>query len=190
MTIQTVCPRCRTTLEVDAQDAHEQVVCGSCGKVFVPALADDRLAPPRLRDDEDDRPRRPPRSRWDDEDEDRPRRRRSRYDDEDEWDDRPRRRRRRDDGSGYATTSLALGVVSCLIFLCSPVGFCTSLAGVLTGYAGLRSRLRPLAVTGLVLSLVGMTFAVGFTLLYLTGALQAGQNPAGPNGLKEDRQRF
>lgn len=87
----------------------------------------------------------------------------------------PRRRRTRDlhpDGSGYAMTAMVLGIVSCVIFCLWPVGILTSLGGLACGAAGLRTRARRAAVVGLVLSSVGLIFAIGFGVLMIVGFLQ------------------
>ncbi|MFO0848997.1 MAG: hypothetical protein U0871_10660 [Gemmataceae bacterium] len=39
--------------------------------------------------------------------------------------------------------------------------------------AGLKSRSRPLAVTGLTLSAVGVVFGLGFAVLFLAGVVKA-----------------
>jgi len=94
----------------------------------------------------------------------------SRYDDEEPY----RRRRRRTphpDGSGYAVTAMVLGIVSCLVFCCPPIGLAAGLAGLACGFAGLKTRARKAAITGLVLSGVGLTFATGFGVLMATGVV-------------------
>lgn len=91
-----------------------------------------------------------------------------------EFDDyEPRRRRRiHPDGSGYAISAMVLGIVSCVIFCCWPVGIVTSSIGLICGFAGLKTRARKAAIVGLVLSSVGLTFALGFGVLMLTGVVQ------------------
>ncbi len=87
----------------------------------------------------------------------------------------PRRRRTRNlrpDGSGYAIAAMVLGIASCLIFCCWPVGILTSLGGLACGAAGLKTRARRAAIVGLVLSSVGLVFAVGFGVLMVVGFLK------------------
>jgi predicted Zn finger-like uncharacterized protein len=153
MTVRITCPNCGAVLEVDAGDAGELVLCGSCREVFV---AD---APAGVR-----------RRGWED-DEDNPPRRRRRYHDEDDY--RPRRRRRRPGGDGYAVTSLVLGALACVVFCCWPFSLSLGGLGAVFGALGLRSRSRGLAVAGLTLSLVGLIFGGGFAVVTTAGVVKA-----------------
>ena len=88
------------------------------------------------------------------------------------WDEEDHGYRRRSDGDGWAAGAFIAGLVSLLIFCLWPVGLVTSVAGLAMGAAGLKSRSRGLAVTGLVFSCVGLTFAagVGVTMVVVIAA--------------------
>ena len=88
----------------------------------------------------------------------------------------PRRRRpevRRDEPAGgpgaLAVMAFVLGVGSCLIFCLWPIGLVTSSAGLVCAVQGSRAGPRKLAVAGLVLSAVGLMFALGFMALTIAG---------------------
>jgi len=73
---------------------------------------------------------------------------------------------------GFAIASLILGIFSiaslciCLGFVGIPFG----ILGIIFGYLGLKKGLqRGLAITGLVLSIVGLTFDVGYTVVLAIG---------------------
>jgi hypothetical protein len=150
------CPTCGATLDVTPDMIGETVECGGCQAQFV---AQERR-PLSRRADED----RPSRRRPEDDEDDRPSRRRPRDEDEDEDDYRPRRRRRRpatQAGTGMATTSLVLGILSL------PLGFCcglfslpVSILGLVFGGLGLKTEGRSMAITGMVLSGLGLAMAI------------------------------
>jgi len=135
--IPTTCPHCRTRLEVDLACEGRPVVCGMCQEVF-PAHRDDPRPVARVR-----------RRTWDDDD------------DDDDWEP-PRRRRRQSSSGDGAIYALVLGIVSVCIFCLWPIGMITSAVGITLGARALPTRARAMAVTGLVLSTVGMIFAIGF----------------------------
>lgn len=70
------------------------------------------------------------------------------------------------DGSAYARFSFLLAL------LALPTGFCGigvvfALGGLLVGYVGLQSRLRPLAIIGMVLNLAAMILSIGLIAVFL-----------------------
>jgi predicted Zn finger-like uncharacterized protein len=154
MAVRVTCPNCGAALEVDARDAGELVLCGTCREVFVADAPDRERRPVSRRAREDD---------WDDP----PRRR---YHDED---DRPRYRRGSPGGDGYAITSLVLGILACVVFCCWPFSLSLGGLGTIFGALGLRSRSRGVAVAGLTLSLVGLIFGGGFAVVTTAGVVKA-----------------
>jgi hypothetical protein len=156
MPVRTTCPNCGAALEVDARDAGELVLCGTCREAFVSPPDDGRRFESRG-DREDDRPRR---------------RYRDEYDDGEDY--RPRRRRRRPPGGdGYATASLVLGILACVVFCCWPFSLTLGGLGAVFGALGLKSRSRRVAVAGLTLSLVGLIFGGGFAVVTTAGVVKA-----------------
>ena len=91
----------------------------------------------------------------------------------------PRRSRWDDDedepaGDGWAAGSFVAGLLSLLIFCLPPIGFFAAAAGLGMATLGLKSRSRGLAVTGLVFSIVGMIFAVGVGVVFVTAVVASG----------------
>lgn len=171
-TIRTACPHCRALLSVAAEFAGRPVACGRCRQVF-PAepVAEPPTRQPRPSGSGGSGNERwpvepPPRSRGSTRGE------RRRY--EGEFDARPRRRRRRRrSGDGPAVASLVLAVVALVFFCVFPVSLLTGSVGAYFGAVGLKSSRRPMAVTGLTLSLVGIVFGVGFTVLFMAGVVKS-----------------
>ncbi|OWK43548.1 DUF4190 domain-containing protein [Fimbriiglobus ruber] len=165
MFVPTVCPACRTGLDIEAQWANTQVRCGACQEVFVaiPVLTE----PPRpIRSRSCDEPPRTVRSR-------------SRDDwngDDDRYYDRPRRRPPRrplPTGEGAALASLTLGII-CLFIVCLwPIGMILSIVGMALGASALKSPSRKTAVAGLVLSTVGLIFTSGFAVVTVVAIAKA-----------------
>jgi Zn-finger nucleic acid-binding protein len=156
MAVRVICPNCGAALEVDARDAGELVLCGTCREVFVAdAPAGERRAESRRA--------------WENEEDDPPRRRY--YEDDDDY--RPRRRRRPPGGEGYAVTSLVLGILACVVFCCWPFSLSLGGLGAVFGALGLKSRSRGMAVAGLTLSLVGLIFGGGFAVVTTAGVVKA-----------------
>ena len=138
------CPRCGAGQAAEPGDAGGVVTCWRCG-ASVPVAPAAPLVQPRVA-------RRADESESDDFDEPR----------------RPRRPRR-EPVSTAAVLSLVLGVVSCLLFCVWPVTRFTSVIGLACGAFGRNTPSRKMAVGGLVLSSVGLIFAVGFLVLTVTG---------------------
>lgn len=157
--MRITCPNCGAALEVNARDAGELVLCGTCREVFVADTPGRERRPVSRRAREDDRDD-PPRRRY--------------YEDEEDDHDPPRRRRRPPPGGdGYAVTSLVLGVLACAVFCCWPFSLSLGGLGAIFGALGLRSRSRGLAVAGLTMSLVGLIFGGGFAAVYTIGEIKA-----------------
>ncbi len=136
------CPQCGAGQVAEPGDAGGVVACWRCGAgvPIAPATPPTRLRPSRRSDfEDDDEPRRPP------------------------------RRARRAPVSAAAVLSLMLGVVSCLLFCVWPLTLLTSAAGLACAAFSRDTPSRKLAVAGLVLSSVGLIFAVGFLVLTVTG---------------------
>lgn len=90
--------------------------------------------------------------------------------------------RPRSDGSGYATLSLILGIVGLVSTPCC-VGLVFGLGGLLAGYTSLQSRMRGLAIVGMVLSLAAIVLSIGIIGMYLVIQSSVGQPaPPGPDG--------
>lgn len=80
------------------------------------------------------------------------------------------------DGSGAATASLVLGLVSILAWCIPIVGLPVTIAGLICGIKGLGPQKRGTAVAGIVLSIIFMLFTIANAALgvYLQ---VSGQNP-------------
>ena len=70
-------------------------------------------------------------------------------------------RPRKSDGSGYATLSLILGIVALPSAACCGVGAVFGFGGLLAGYSALQSRLRGLAIFGMVLNFAAIVLSIG-----------------------------
>jgi predicted Zn finger-like uncharacterized protein len=139
----TECPSCGSALRLSSEYEGQEARCGRCGTVFVAAPTNEprRADPPPLRE-------------FDDEPDER-------------YDDRPIRRSPPAGGSGgTAVTALVLGILAAVAWPCPPAGLVLGGVAVLTGGAGLSSRSRPAAVTGIVLGLVGVILSLGCGVLY------------------------
>ena len=92
--------------------------------------------------------------------------------------DRPRR----GDGSGYATLSLVLGLIAlCSVPCC--VGAVFGLGGLLTGTAGLQSRLRTLSILGMILNTAAIVLSIGAIAVYLAAFSSVERDvPPAPDG--------
>jgi hypothetical protein len=75
-------------------------------------------------------------------------------------------RSKQSDGSSYARFSLLLALVALPTGLCG-IGVVFALGGLLVGYIGLQSRLRTLAIVGMVLNLVVIILSIGLIALFL-----------------------
>ena len=85
-------------------------------------------------------------------------------------------------GRGAAVSSLLLGLGSVFTFMCCGAGAVFALGGLVTGFGGLRSRNRPLAVIGLVLSTAGLMLSLN-TVAFWTISLSAQRDlPPRPDG--------
>ena len=176
------CPKCSAQVTVPGHNLGERVICGGCQSVFDVSTSEKPvrkvIAKPlsrrrsRYQEDDDEEEYRPRRQRpnryWDDDD-----------DDDDEWYYRPRRRRSYapPPGESAAIASLVLGIISVLIFCLWPIGGITSAIGFVFGYKALRTPSHRMAVWGLVLSFVGIVFAIGFAVLTIAGASLYDGNP-------------
>jgi hypothetical protein len=75
-----------------------------------------------------------------------------------------------------------LGVFNLAFWCCPPVGVLSGAAGLALGFAGLASRSRTAALTGMVLSLVGLLLSVGFGVLVGVIMVQEEELKADPSG--------
>ena len=82
-----------------------------------------------------------------------------------EVDEKPYRPKQ-SDGSGYATLSLLLALLALPTAFCG-VGAVFALGGLLVGYSGLQSRLRTVAILGMVLNLAAMILSFGLIAVFL-----------------------
>src|SRR5262249_24789296 len=136
-TIRVTCPTCNSELEVDAEFDGQEVECGNCLQVFVakgpkssqssrPSGTGGTKIPgastggssPKPPTEEPERKPAKRRSRRDDDDDDaeHDRRRRDDYDDDEDYYSPPPRRSGA--GTGLATTSLILGILSIPMACC------------------------------------------------------------------------
>ena len=167
MSLMIECPYCNLQLPVPVDNPSERIICGGCCGVFDASTSEKpthavrakpvSIRPNRYDDDdrEDSRPRHRRANRyWDDED--------------DDWDYCPRRHAPAP-GESAAIASLVLGIISTLIFCLWPVGGVTSITGFVFAFSALRTPSHRMAVWGLVLSFVGLVFAIGFAVLTIAG---------------------
>ena len=85
-------------------------------------------------------------------------------------------------GRGAAISSLMLGLGSVFTALCCGAGAVFALGGLVTGFGGLQSRSRPVAIVGLVLSTAGLMLSLGM-LAVMTISLSAQRDlPPRPDG--------
>lgn len=167
MSLVIECPYCNAKSPVPEGNLGERIICVACLGVFDAPTSDKPTHAVRAKP----LSKRANRYEKDDEDDYRPRRRRpNRYwsDEDDDWDDRPRRRVPKP-GESAATASLVLGIISTLIFCLWPVGGITSITGFVFAFYALRTPSHRMAVWGLVLSFVGIVFAIGFAVLTIAG---------------------
>jgi Zn-finger nucleic acid-binding protein len=169
------CPGCHARLSVAVTDLGVDVECPYCKTVYSAVRAD---KPPtsskvRVAPVADDRPSR----RRRDEDEE----------DEEYEDERPRRRRRRtasEAGTGMATASLVLGILSLpLAFCCGLLSLPISVLGIIFGVLGMKTEGRGMAMTGLVLSGLGIVMSIIMMVVGLAFNLAnigGGRNNFGP----------
>ena len=85
-------------------------------------------------------------------------------------------------GRGAAVSSLMLGLGSVFTALCCGAGAVFALGGLVTGFGGLQSRSRPLAVVGLVLSTVGLMLSLGMVALLAVSVSAQRDLPTRPDG--------
>lgn len=96
----------------------------------------------------------------------------------------PPRTRPHSDGGGYAAVSLILGIIS-IPSACCLVGGILGLIGFFTGWMGLQSRSRSMAIFGILFSLAGMLLAVSMIALF--GIMMNANNrdvPAAAEGIQ------
>jgi len=74
-------------------------------------------------------------------------------------------------GRGAAISSLMLGLGSVAASACCGSGVVFALGGLVTGFGGLQSRSRPLAVVGLVLSTAGLVLSIAMMAMLGISAL-------------------
>jgi predicted Zn finger-like uncharacterized protein len=148
VTMQTKCPNCRTLLEIAEEFSGRTIQCGRCQELF------------RARSVEDEA-------------EQRYRVLRPNRDEDDDDDRRPSRSRSSATDSGVAVGSLVLAIITLFMFCLWPIGLATGSIGVVLSLSSLRSRQRPVAVAGLVLSCVGLIFSAGFAVLTIAGIIQS-----------------
>jgi hypothetical protein len=87
-------------------------------------------------------------------------------------------------GRGSAVSSLLLGLGSVLASPCCGAGAVFALGGLVSGFGGLRSRSRSLAVFGLVLSTVGLVLSIGAIAFWAIAASAQQELPARPDGTR------
>jgi hypothetical protein len=85
-------------------------------------------------------------------------------------------------GRGAAVSSLMLGLGSLVTAFCCGAGVLFALGGLATGFGGLQSRSRPLAVTGLVLSTAGLILSIAAMAFWGIGMSAQRDVPARPDG--------
>ena len=73
---------------------------------------------------------------------------------------------KKSDGSAYARFSFLLALVALPTGPCG-IGVVFALGGLLVGYVGLQSRLRPLAIIGMVLNLAAIIVSIGLIAVFL-----------------------
>lgn len=66
---------------------------------------------------------------------------------------------------GPAAAGLLLGILNLFLWACPGVGVLTGGLGIILAGIGLNSRRRRAAILGLLLSVVGLTIALGFTVI-------------------------
>ena len=135
------CPECGAGVVTEPADAGGLVACWRCGAAVAVPEAVPVIVQPRVsrRTDDDVPPRRGPRL------------------------PRP------EPVSATAVLSFVLGAMSCLLFCVWPLTLVTSVAGLVGGVVSKDTPSRKLAVGGIVLSSVGLIFAVGFLVLTVAG---------------------
>lgn len=67
---------------------------------------------------------------------------------------------------GPAAAALVLGLLNLVLWACPGVGVLTGGLGIILAGIGLRSRRRKAAILGLLCSVVGLTIALGFTVIF------------------------
>ncbi len=87
-------------------------------------------------------------------------------------------------GRGAALSSLLLGLASVASALCCGAGMMFALGGLATGFGGLRSRSRPLAVAGLVFSTAGLMLSLGVMAFFAISQAADREVPARPDDTK------
>lgn len=89
----------------------------------------------------------------------------------------------RPDGSGAAVSSLLLGVASVPTAVCCGAGLMFALGGLVTGFGGLQSRRRGVAVFGMVLSAAGLALSIGVMTPFAVSSTAAQKEvPPKPDG--------
>lgn len=92
-------------------------------------------------------------------------------------------RPRPSDGSGYATLSLLLGIVALPSAACCGVGAVFGFGGLLAGYGALQSRLRSIAILGMVLNLAAILLSIGMVaVIVVTQSAVDRDVPPSPDG--------
>jgi len=91
----------------------------------------------------------------------------------------------RRNGEGSAILSFLLGLGAITTFFCFGIGGIFGLLGLLLGFGGLQSRFRGLSILGLIFSLTGLLFALGFVAIVVVMQTAIDRElPPHPNGTK------
>lgn len=85
-----------------------------------------------------------------------------------------------------AVTGLVLGIVSFLTWLIAPIGILTGLIGLLFSVLGIGSAKRGAAITGVVLSIIGVLLGC----LVVFGVMQLGRRVSDPEFMDEFVEGF
>ena len=93
---------------------------------------------------------------------------------------RPRRRAAPPDGA--PVVALVLGLFNLVLWVCPFVGVITGILGLVFGHSGLQSPRRAWAVVGIVFSVVGLTFSLGWGALIAILMVREAQLQHAPNG--------
>jgi hypothetical protein len=70
------------------------------------------------------------------------------------------------DGSGYAITSLVIGILGLCFGFVPICGVILVIIGIILGIMGLKSRQRNLAIAGIVLNVISLCIAVTFMIFF------------------------
>jgi len=134
-----LCPRCGATLDATSDMLGGKVECGGCARVFVAPKEGVPAPDPRT----------------------------ARYDRDDEWGrDDDDYRPSRSPGTGKATASLVLGILSLtvgtlMLFMCCPmIQTSMGVLAILFGFFGLKTDNRKSAIAGMVMGALASIFSL------------------------------